>query len=86
MSAGALIIFLIENYQLPLGEKMSNMCQKKDKECLELLFIMPQLFVLVVKTLIDNRLTIRSRIVSLCRTIRLMAVKLVAARSKSFSS
>lgn len=62
---------------------MSNVCQKKDGECLELLFIMPHLFVLVVKTLIDNRLTIRSRIVSLCRSIRLMAVKLVASRNKS---
>ena len=49
---------------------MSEICREKKGECRELLFLMPRLFILVLETLVDNRLTIRSRVVSLYKATR----------------
>ena len=49
---------------------MSDICKRNDGECRELLFLMPRLCFLVLETLVDNRLTIRSRVVNLCKATK----------------
>jgi hypothetical protein len=59
---------------------MSEICQRKEGECRELLFLMPRLCFLVLETLVDNRLTIRSRVVSLFKATRVAFVNQLARR------
>ena len=59
---------------------MGEICQRKAGECRELLFLMPRLCFLIVETLVDNRLTIRSRIVSLYNVMRVALVKQLAKK------
>lgn len=60
---------------------MNEVCQRKQSECKELLFIMPRLCLLVLATLVDNRLTIRSRVVSLYKATRGAFVNQLARRT-----
>lgn len=50
---------------------MDEVCSRSRGDYKELLFMLPRLFFLVVETLIDNQLTIRSRIVSLYKAMRI---------------
>lgn len=54
---------------------MGETYQRKSSECKELLILMPRLCFLVLETLVDNRLTIRSRIVSLYNVTKVALVK-----------
>jgi len=60
---------------------MSEICRGKEGECRELLFLMPRLCFLVLETLVDNRLTIRSRVVSLYKATKGVLVSQLARRS-----
>lgn len=59
---------------------MSEIFQRKEGEFRELLFMMPRLCFLVLETLVDNRLTIRSRVVSLCKSAKIAFVNQLARR------
>lgn len=59
---------------------MSDIYQKKNHEGWELLLIMPRLCFIVLETLVDNQLTIRSRVVSWYNSVKVIVAHRWATR------
>ncbi len=59
---------------------MGEIYQKKNSEGWELLLVLPRLGFIVIETLVDNQLTTRSRVVSLCNSAKMIVAHLRATR------
>jgi len=59
---------------------MEKICQKNDGECWEFIFLLPRLCLLIIETIIDNELTIRSRVVGLFNSARVLFAQQLARR------
>lgn len=59
---------------------MGEIFQKKSSDGWELFLILPRLLFIIIETLVDNELTIRSRVVSWYRSIRTTLTRLRAQR------
>lgn len=59
---------------------MNEMYHEKNNEDWELLCILPRLCFIVLETLVDNQLTIRSRVVNLCNSAKVIVSRWWARR------